>query len=65
MVEFDSSIDLIEHPVINAYIPKLEFYNEFKPILDKLNGYTMTDYMDFFYEKDIINNTNLKFIGEN
>ena len=61
----DNSIELFEHPIFNTLIPKLEFYDEFGKVLDQLNGETMTDFVDFFFQRDAINNSNLKFIGEN
>ena len=64
-VKNDDSIDLMEHPIFNTLIPKLEFYDEFGKVLDQLNGETMTDFVDFFFQRDTINNSNLKFIGEN
>ena len=64
-VKIDNSIELIEHPIINSLIPKEEFYKEFSDVLDKLNGETMTDYIDFYFQRDHINKNNLKFIGEN
>ena len=64
-VKNDDSIDLMEHPIFNTLIPKLEFYDEFGKVLDQLNGETMTDFVDFFFQRDAINNSNLKFTGEN
>ena len=64
-IKNDDSIDLMEHPIFNTLIPKLEFYDEFGKVLDQLNGETMTDFVDFFFQRDAINNSNLKFIGEN
>jgi len=64
-VKNDDSIDLMEHPIFNTLIPKLEFYDEFSKVLDQLNGETMTDFVDFFFQRDAINNSNLKFTGEN
>ena len=64
-VKNDDSIDLMEHPIFNTLIPKLEFYDEFGKVLDLLDGETMTDFVDFFFQRDAINNSNLKFIGEN
>jgi hypothetical protein len=64
-VNNDDSIDLMEHPIFNTLIPKLEFYEEFGRVLDLLDGETMTDFVDFFFQRDAINNSNLKFVGEN
>ena len=47
-VKNDDSIDLMEHPIFNTLIPKLEFYDEFGKVLDLLDGETMTDFVDFF-----------------
>jgi len=63
-VKIDDSIELMEHPIFNTLIPKLEFYDEFCKVLDLLNGDTMSDYVDFFFERDVINNSNLKFVGD-
>ena len=65
IVKIDDSIEFMEHPIFNTLIPKLEFYDEFCKVLDLLNGETMSDYVDYFFERDVINNSNLKFLGEN
>ena len=64
-VRKDDSIELIEHPIFSTLIPKNEFYEEFSKVLNLLDGETMTDYVDFFFQKDVINKSNLKFVGEN
>ena len=64
-VKIDDSIELMEHPIFNTFIHKLEFYEEFCKVLDLLNGDTMSDYVDFFFKRDVINNSNLKFVGDN
>lgn len=61
----DDSIELFEHPIFNTLIPKEEFYEEFGKVLDLLNGETMTDYVDFFFQRDPVNKSNFKFVGEN
>ena len=61
----DDSIELMEHPVYNTLIPKEEFYLEFGKILDQLDGGTMTDFVDFFFQRDILNKSNLKFTSDN
>ena len=63
-VKNDDSIELMQHPLYNTFIPKLEFYEEFCKVLDLLNGDTMSDYVDYFFERDVINNSNLKFVDE-
>ena len=64
-VKNDLSIELLEHPIYNSFIPKDIFEIEFKSLLDLLDGTTMTDYIDFFYEKDTVLTTSLRFVGEN
>lgn len=61
----DNSIELFEHPIFNTLIPKEEFYREFCNVLDQLDGQTMTDYVDFYFQRDAINKSNFKFVGEN
>ena len=61
----DNSIELFEHPIFNTLIPKEEFCGEFGKVLDLLNGETMTDYVDFFFQRDAVNKSNFKFVGEN
>lgn len=63
-VQHDSTISLIEHPIYPCLIEKEEYSKEFKPVLELLNGETMSDYMDFFFSKDKVLNNSLKFIGE-
>lgn len=64
-IKNDLSIELLEHPIYNSFVSKGVFEMEFKPLLDLLDGTTMTDYIDIFYEKDSILTTSLRFIGEN
>tara|TARA_Y100000389_G_C17389188_1_gene478858 strand:+ start:437 stop:1018 length:582 start_codon:yes stop_codon:yes gene_type:complete len=64
-VKNDNSIELMEHPIFNSSISKIDFYEEFSQVLDLLDGETMTDFVDFFFQRDPINNSNFKFIGEN
>ena len=63
-VKQDESITAIEHPLYLSTLNKKQFEEEFGPILELLNGETMSDYMDFFFENDIINPSCLKFIDE-
>lgn len=64
-IKNDRNVESFEHPIYNSIISKDEFEEEFKPLLEMLDGTTMTDYIDMFYEKDIILESNFKFIGEN
>jgi hypothetical protein len=64
-VKNDPTILLFEHPIYNGMVPKEEFFNEFEEILIQLNGETMTDYIDFFFERDRIMSNSLIFSGEN
>lgn len=61
----NGTIETFEHPIYNCFISKDEYSKEFGPILELLNGDTMTDYIDFYYERDSILQTSFKFIGEN
>ena len=64
-VEQDSNIELLEHPIFNTFINKQEYYEEFGKILDQLDGQTMTDYVSFFFKKNVIVSNCLVFYGEN
>lgn len=63
-VEKDPNVELFEHPVYNSFVTKDQFFEEFKDILDQLNGETMTDYVDFFFRKDHVFTNSLIFHGE-
>jgi hypothetical protein len=66
IVKNDDSIESIEHPIMNNFfIEKDEYFKEFGPILDELNGQTMSDYIDFFFKKMDTNKCFLQFAGEN
>ena len=64
-VEQDKNIELLEHPIFNTFINKQEYYEEFGKILDQLDGQTMTDYVSFFFKKNVIVSNCLVFYGEN
>ena len=64
-VEQDKNIELLEHPIFNTFINKKEYYEEFGKILDQLDGQTMTDYVSFFFKKNVIVSNCLVFYGEN
>ena len=61
----DKTILLIEHPVYECLIEKEEYNKEFSKVLQLLNGETMSDYVDFFFTRDVITKTSLIFIGDN
>ena len=64
-VEQDKNIELLEHPIFNTFINKQEYYEEFGKILDQLDGQTMTDYVSFFFKKNVVVSNCLVFYGEN
>lgn len=64
-VEQDENIELLEHPIFNTFINKKEYYEEFGKILDQLDGQTMTDYVSFFFKKNVVVSNCLVFYGEN
>jgi len=61
----DKSILSFEHPLYPIIIYKKHFEEEFNSVLELLNGETMSDYIDFYFEKDAINLSCLRFIDEN
>ena len=64
-VRDDPSIVLFEHPIHNCKIFKEDFFVEFGPVLEMLNGETMSDYIDFFFDRDVVSRDVLVFCGEN
>lgn len=64
-VRDDPSIILFEHPIHNCKIFKEDFFHEFGPVLEMLNGETMSDYIDFFFDRDVVSKDTLIFCGEN
>ena len=64
-VEQDSNIELLEHPIFNTFINKNEYYDEFGKLLEQLDGQTMTDYVSFFFKKNVVVSNCLVFCGEN
>lgn len=64
-VRDDPSIILFEHPIHNCKIFKDDFFHEFGPVLEMLNGETMSDYIDFFFDRDVVSKDTLIFCGEN
>ena len=57
----DNTINSIEHPLTEWCMPKQEFFNTFKNVCVLLNGETMSDYVSFFFKRDVINSSHLKF----
>ena len=47
----DDSIDCIEHPLSGCLMPKEQFANEFKLLLQEFDGTTSSDYFDFYFCK--------------
>ena len=64
-VRDDPSIILFEHPIHNSKFFIDDFFLEFGPVLEMLNGETMSDYIDFFFDRDVVNKDTLIFCGEN
>ena len=64
-VRDDPSIILFEHPIHKCKIFKDDFFLEFGPVLEMLNGETMSDYIDFFFDRDVVSKDTLIFCGEN
>ena len=64
-IKNDTTIVSIEHPIYECFISKDEYFKEFSEILESLNGETMTDYVDFFFERDRVSTNSLIFIGLN
>ena len=59
----DISIDGLEHPVHHStFIQKEEYYNEFRILLDLLHGKTISDFLDLYFVRDIVNVNFLTFI---
>ena len=54
----------IEHPVLNIKMPKGEFAKEFAAVLKELDGRSLTDFVDFFFEPDCVDRGTLCFRGE-
>ena len=60
----DSSITTLEHPLLNVAMDKYEFENEFRKVLEMIDGYTMADYIEFYFIKDKLNSSHLRFNDE-
>ena len=50
-IKDDMSIRMFEHPLHQCFIEKDEYINEFGTVLEKLDGETMCDYIDFYFKK--------------
>lgn len=60
----DPHIHSVEHPVLNVKLPKHEFAEEFRAVLVELDGRSLTDFVDFFFEPDTVDKGILCFRGE-
>ena len=59
-----AKIHSIEHPVLNVKLPKESFATEFAAVLKELDGRSLTDFVDFFFEPDSVDKGTLVFKGE-
>lgn len=60
-IQHDAAVQLFEHPLYPGSMAKAQFAQEFGPLLDLLDGETMSDYVDFFFERDTLDRTRLRF----
>jgi len=51
------SIESIEDPIMSSMTDKTIFYETYKQVLDELDGQSMADHFDFFFEPSPLNNT--------
>lgn len=61
----DPSIDCIEDPITGTMLPKDDFEQQFHMFLIELNGQTLSDYFDFYFEQSSTNHTAYTFIDNN
>ena len=59
----DPSVRAFEHPILNATVVKDVFADEFCAVLDELDGRSMADHIDFFFERDRLDLGILRFRG--
>ena len=62
--QHSACVDALEHPVLNCIIPKITFQQEFGPVLNELDGASLSDFVDFYFRRDAVTHTTLRFIGE-
>ena len=60
----EPQIMYFQHPVFQTQVKKDLFQQEFRTLLQQLDGTTMSDYIDFYYKPDIIDPTMYIFIDE-
>ena len=59
------NIDCIEDPITGTMLPKDDFEQQFHMFLIELNGQTLSDYFDFYFEQSSTNHTAYTFIDDN
>jgi hypothetical protein len=60
----DVTITALEHPFLNTTMSKEIMGDEFGAVLTQLDGATLSDFVDFFYRRDPVDPSILRFIGE-
>ncbi|MDC0367088.1 hypothetical protein OAM67_01540 [bacterium] len=60
----DASVQLIEHPVLNTLMSKDVFSAEFHAVLTQLDASCMANCVDFFFQRDFLDNSVLRFVGD-
>ncbi len=53
----DDSIATFEHPLTEMTLTKQQFYDTFAAVLDLLDGSDMSAYVDFFFERNPVQQT--------
>ncbi len=60
----DNNIETLEDPLVNTIITKEEYNKLYGEVLNSLNGDTMSDYIDFFYQPTPIRTTHWVFVDK-
>ena len=53
----DDSIETFEHPLTEMTLTKQQFHDTFGAVLDLLDGSDMSAYVDFFFERNPVQQT--------
>ena len=63
VVRENPTVEFFEHPLLGGMVCKSEYEKEFGPVLRELQGQSMADFVDFFFERDQLQPSYLRFHG--
>lgn len=63
--DIHNTVDSVEHPLLGSYLPKDLYLLEFGAVFDAMQGLAMDEYVDFYFERDSVHSSTLRFVGDN